>query len=71
MGLAALGVAVVAVACCAALPLVVGVIGGLALASKLGIAAGGLVLVLPAVLGLLRSRRNLSDGSAATRGPTT
>lgn len=45
-GLVALGVAAVAVLCCAGLPLLVGVLGGLALGTVLGVGAGVVALVL-------------------------
>lgn len=56
-GWAALVVAVMAVVCCAALPMLVGVIGGLAIGAALGIGAGVLALAALAVLVLLRARR--------------
>lgn len=56
-GWAALVAAVMTVVCCAALPMLVGVIGGLAIGAALGIGAGVLALAALAVLVLLRTRR--------------
>ncbi len=45
-GLVALGVAALAVVCCAVLPVVVGVVGGLALGTLLGVGSGVFALVV-------------------------
>lgn len=45
-GLVAVGVAALAVVCCAGLPLLVGVLGGLALGTVLGVGAGVVALVV-------------------------
>lgn len=55
-GLAGLGVTAFAVACCAALPLAAGALGGLALGAWLGIGAG-LVALAVATLALVVARR--------------
>jgi hypothetical protein len=57
-GLIALGVAALAVLCCAGLPLLVGVLGGLALGAVLGVGSGvvALVVLVTAVL-VTRHRR--------------
>lgn len=56
-GLAALGIAAFAVLCCAGLPLVAGVLGGVALGSVLGVGAGVLVVIVVIVLVVVRARR--------------
>ena len=57
-GVVALGVAALAVLCCAGLPLLVGVLGGLALGTVLGLGAGVVALVVLVTAGLgTRNRR--------------
>lgn len=56
-GLAALGVGAFAVACCAGAPLLVGVLGGVALGSVLGIAAGVVAVIGLTALVVVRTRR--------------
>jgi hypothetical protein len=56
-GLAALGVGVLAVVCCAAAPLLVGVLGGIALGSLLGVAAGVVAVIGLTALVVVRTRR--------------
>ncbi len=57
MGLAALGIGAFAVVCCAGLPLVAGVLGGVALGSVLGVGAGALAVIVVIVLVVARARR--------------
>jgi len=56
-GLAALGIAAFAVVCCAALPLLVGLLGAIALGSVLGFGVGALAVVIVSALVLARGRR--------------
>jgi len=56
-GLAAVGIGVLAVLCCAGAPLIVGVVGGVALGSVLGLAAGVIAIVAATVLVVVRTRR--------------
>ncbi len=56
-GLVALGVAALAVLCCAGLPLLVGVLGGLALGTVLGAGAGVVALVVLTTAVLVTRRR--------------
>jgi len=70
-GLAALGMGALVVVCCAALPLVAGVLGGVAIGAILGVGAGVLALAVLATLVLLRGRRKRACGSHATKEPTT
>lgn len=65
-GWAALVVAVSAVVCCAALPILAGVVGSLAIGAGLGTGAGVLALAALAVLVLLRARRR---AACAVRAP--
>lgn len=64
MGLAALGIGAFAVVCCAGLPLVAGVLGGVALGSVLGVGAGALVVIVVIVLVLARARRQRACATA-------
>ncbi len=57
MGLGALGIGAFAVVCCAGLPLVAGVLGGVALGSVLGVGAGALAVIVVIVLVVARARR--------------
>lgn len=63
-GLAALGIGAFAVVCCAALPLVAGVLGGVALGSVLGVGAGGLAVVVVIASVVLRARRQRAGATA-------
>ncbi len=56
-GRAALGIGAFAVVCCAALPLVAGVLSGVALGSVLGVGAGVLAVVVVIALVAARARR--------------
>lgn len=64
MGLAALGIGAFAVVCCAGLPLVAGVLGGVALGSVLGVGAGALVVIVVIVLVVARARRQRACATA-------
>lgn len=64
MGLAALGIGAFAVVCCAGLPLVAGVLGGVALGSVLGVGAGALAVIVVIVLVVARARRQLACATA-------
>lgn len=64
MGLAALGIGAFAVVCCAGLPLVAGVLGGVALGSVLGVGAGALAAVVVIVLVVARARRQRACATA-------
>lgn len=55
-GLTAVGFGALAVVCCAGGPLIVGVLGGVALGSVLGVGAGVLAVVLLTVLVVVRVR---------------
>lgn len=63
-GLAALGIGAFAVVCCAGLPLVAGVLGGVALGSVLGVGAGVLAVVVVIALVVLRARRQRACATA-------
>jgi len=63
-GLAALGIGAFAVVCCAALPLVAGGLGGVALGSVLGVGAGALAVVVVIVLVAARVRRQRACATA-------
>ncbi len=63
-GLAAVGFGALAVVCCAGAPLIVGVLGGVALGSVLGVGAGVLAVTLGTVLIVVRVR-----GQRATLTP--
>ena len=56
--------ALIAVACCAGLPLIATVLGGLTLAATIGVAGGALALAaaLAGLLFLLRTRRRTCAG---------
>ncbi len=62
MGLAALGIGAFAVVCCAGIPLVAGVLGGVALGSVLGVGAGVLAVVVVIALVVARARRQRACG---------
>lgn len=64
MGLAALGSGAFAVVCCAGLPLVAGVLGGVALGSVLGVGAGALAVIVVIVLVVARARRQRACATA-------
>ncbi len=64
MGLAALGIGAFAVVCCAGLPLVAGVLGGVALGSVLGVGAGALAVVVVIALVAARARRQRACATA-------
>jgi hypothetical protein len=64
MGLAALGIGAFAVVCCAGLPLVAGVLGGVALGSVLGVGAGALAAIVVIVLVVARARRQRACATA-------
>ena len=66
-GLAGLGVAALAVACCGALPLLAGVVGGLALGAWLGLAAAVAALAC-AALAFAASRRRSRAACSAEEG---
>lgn len=68
-GLAALGIGACAVVCCAGLPLVAGVLGGVALGSVLGVGAGALAVVVAIVLVVVRARRQGACASESSRAP--
>ncbi|MCA1699057.1 MAG: hypothetical protein LC790_09220 [Actinobacteria bacterium] len=55
-GLAGLGIAAFAVVCCAGLPLLAGLLGGIALGSVLGVGVGALAVVIVSVI-VARGRR--------------
>lgn len=57
LGVAALGVGALAVACCAGLPLLAGFAGSLALGTVIGVGAGALSLIALVGFVVLRSRR--------------
>jgi len=63
-GLAALGIGAFAVVCCAGLPLVAGVLGGVALGSVLGVGAGALAVIVVIVLVVARARRQRACATA-------
>jgi len=56
-GLAALGIGAFAVVCCAGLPLIAGVLGGVALGSVLGAGVGVVAVVLVSALVVARRAR--------------
>ena len=64
MGLAALGIGAFAVVCCAGLPLVAGVLGGVALGSVLGVGAGALAVIVVIVLVVARAHRQRACATA-------
>jgi len=64
-GLAAVGLGVFAVACCAGAPLIAGVLGGIALGSVLGIAAGIVAIIGLTALGVIRTRRRRACAARA------
>jgi hypothetical protein len=64
MGLAALGIGAFGVVCCAGLPLVAGVLGGVALGSVLGVGAGALAVIVVIVLVVARARRQRACATA-------
>ncbi len=68
-GLAALGVGAFAVVCCAGLPLLAGVLGGVALGSVLGVGAGVVAVVIVIALVVVRVRRQRACAvDVGTRG---
>lgn len=56
-GLAAVGFGALPVVCCAGAPLIVGVLGGVALGSVLGVGVGVLAVILVTVLVIVRGPR--------------
>jgi len=69
-GLAELGFGGFAVACCAGAPLIAGVLGGVALGSVLGIAAGIIAVIGLTALVVVRTRRRRAcTAPAATVKP--
>ncbi len=66
-GLAALSIGAIAVLCCAGLPLIAAVLGGIALGSALGL--GGAVLAVVVVIALIvaRARRQRSCANPRVR----
>ncbi len=64
MGLAALGIGAFAVVCCAGLPLVAAVLGGVALGSVLGVGAGALAVIVVIALVAARARRQRACATA-------
>ena len=68
MGFAALGIGAFAVVCCAGLPLVAGVLGGVALGSVLGVGAAlAAVVVIVLVAARARRQRACATARATTR----
>lgn len=63
-GLAAVGFGALAVVCCAGGPLIVGLLGGIALGTVLGVGAGVFAVVLVTVLVIVRVR-----GQRTARAP--
>jgi hypothetical protein len=57
IGVAGVGIAAVLLACCAALPLIGGVIGGIAIGAVLGVGAGILALAALAAVIVITVRR--------------
>jgi hypothetical protein len=66
-GLAAVGFGALAVVCCAGGPLIVGLIGGIALGTVLGVGAGVLAVSLVAALVIVRVRGAPDAPRAETR----
>ncbi len=66
-GLAAVGFGALAVVCCAGAPLIVGVLGGVALGSVLGVGAGVLAVTLVTVLIVVRVRGQARSSRPASR----
>ncbi len=62
-GLAAVGFGALAVVCCAGGPLIVGVIGGIALGTVFGVGAGVLALSLVAAVVIVRVRGRRAPGA--------
>jgi hypothetical protein len=57
-GLAGVGVAALALACCGGLPLLIGLVGGLTVGAVFGLGAGALLLIAAAgTLVVMRARR--------------
>lgn len=67
--LAAAGIAAVAIACCAALPIAAGVLGGVTVAAVLGAAAGAVsaLAIGGAALWIIRRRRRADPSLDVTR----
>ncbi len=63
-GFAALGIGTFAVVCCAGLPLLAGVLGGVALGSVLGVGAGLLAVIVVIALVVVRARRQRACATA-------
>jgi hypothetical protein len=72
-GVLAVGVAAFAVFCCAGLPLVVSLVGGLTLAGVLGVSAGVLIATAAAatVVFIVRARRRPPHTDASGSAPET
>jgi zinc transporter ZupT len=68
-GIAALGASALAIGCCAAAPLVLAALGGVALGAILGVAGGVLaVAALLALVPLIRRRRSCERPGAGDSG---
>jgi len=67
-GLAAVGLGVFAVACCAGAPLIAGVLGGIALGGVLGIAAGVVAVIGLTALVIIRTRRRRACAAPTPTG---
>jgi hypothetical protein len=63
-GLAGFGLAVLAMGCCAGLPLLTALVGSVAIGTVLGVGAGAVVLVALAILAIARSRRRRACAAA-------
>ena len=70
-GLAAAGVAVFAVACCAGLPLLAALAGGVALGTLLGVGVGVLAALVVGAALAARARRRRNGAVTAARRPSS
>ncbi len=70
-GLAAVGVAVFAVVCCAGLPLLAALVGGVALGILLGLGAGVLAVLVVGGALAARARRRRNGAVAVARRPSS
>ncbi|MDQ3647115.1 MAG: hypothetical protein M3433_00750 [Actinomycetota bacterium] len=68
-GLAAVGLGALAVVCCAGGPLIVGVLGGVALGTVLGVGAGVLAVILVTVLVIVGVRGRRADAACRVESP--